>query len=167
MKVVLNADMSNLGRKGDVVEVAPGYARNYLLPTNRAIAASRGTLKQAESMQRSRAQQEEREKSEWQVLAQRISAAKLEVTAKAGAEGHLFGSVTTSDIGHLLSESLGEEVDRRKITLSEPIKSVGTHSYKVHLHSAVVAEGSIRVISEAVPESEAEPAEPAPDPEED
>lgn len=160
MKVVLNADMSNLGRKGDVVEVANGYARNYLLPTNRAIAASKGTLKQAESMQRSRAQQEEREKAEWKVLADRISGAKLEVTAKAGAEGHLFGSVTTSDIGHLLSEALGEEIDRRKITLAEPIKSVGTHSYKVHLHAAVVAEGTIQVASEAVPESEeAESAE--------
>lgn len=161
MKVVLNTDMSNLGRKGDVVEVAPGFARNYLLPTNRAITASRGTLKQAEILQRSRSQQEEREKTEWQELAGRISGAKLETTAKAGAEGHLFGSVTTSDIGHLLSQALGEEIDRRKITLADPIKSVGMHSYKVHLHSAVVAEGSIEVVPEGGPAEEPakEPAE--------
>ncbi|MGQ0678959.1 MAG: 50S ribosomal protein L9 [Actinomycetota bacterium] len=148
MKVVLNTDMSNLGRKGDVVEVAPGYARNYLLPTKRAFTASKGALKQAQTMQRSRAQQEEREKVAWKTLAGRIAGEKLQVGARAGAEGQLFGSVTTSDIAQLLSLALGEEIDRRKVTLAEPIKSVGTHSYKVHLHAAVVAEGSIEVAAE-------------------
>jgi large subunit ribosomal protein L9 len=149
MKVVLNTDMSNLGRKGDVVDVASGYARNYLLPTNRALAASKGALKHAETLQRSRAQQEERERLAWQALADRIGAARLETVARAGAEGHLFGSVTTSDIGHLLSEALGEEIDRRKITVAEPIKSVGVHTFKVHLHADVVAEGTIEVTAEA------------------
>lgn len=155
MKVVLNTDMSNLGRKGDVVEVAPGYARNYLLPTNRAITASKGSLKQALTLQRSRAQQEEREKESWKALASRISAAKLETLARAGAEGHLFGSVTTSEIGHLLSTALGEDIDRRKITVAEPIKSVGVHTYKVHLHADVVAEGAVEVKAEAEPEDQA------------
>ena len=152
MKVVLNTDMSNLGRKGDIVEVAPGYARNYLLPTNRAFTASKGGLKQAVTLQRSRAQQEEREKEVWKALASRISSAKLEAVAKAGAEGHLFGSVTTSDISHLLSSALDEEIDRRKITVAEPIKSVGVHTYKVHLHADVVGEGTIEVKAEAEPE---------------
>ena len=156
MKVVLNTDMSNLGRKGDVVEVAPGYACNYLLPTNRAITASKGSLKHAQTLQRSRAQQEEREKEAWKALASRIAAAPLETSAKAGVEGHLFGSVTTSDIGHLLSAALDEEVDRRKITVAEPIKSVGVHTYRVHLHADVVAEGTIEVKAEA----EAEGAKP-------
>jgi large subunit ribosomal protein L9 len=158
MKVVLNTDMSNLGRKGDVVEVAPGYARNYLLPTNRAITASKGALKQAQTLQRSRAQQEEREKEAWKALAARVAAAQLQTSAKAGAEGHLFGSVTTSDIGHLLSAALGEEIDRRKITVAEPIKSVGVHAYKVHLHAEVVAEGTIEVRAEAEPEGTKPPA---------
>ena len=152
MKVVLNTDMSNLGRKGDIVEVAPGYARNYLLPTNRAFTASKGALKQAVTLQRSRAQQEEREKEVWKALASRISAAKLETVAKAGAEGQLFGSVTTSDISHLLTSALDEEIDRRKITVAESIKSVGVHGYKVHLHAEVVAEGTIEVKAEEEPE---------------
>jgi large subunit ribosomal protein L9 len=161
MKVVLNNDMSNLGRKGDVVEVAPGYARNYLLPTNRAITASKGSLKQAQTLQRSRAQQEEREKVAWKELASQIAAIKLETSAKAGAEGHLFGSVTTSDIGHLLSAALGEEVDRRKITVAEPIKSVGVHTYRVHLHADVVGEGTIEVKAEAEPEdTKPQPSQP-------
>jgi large subunit ribosomal protein L9 len=149
MKVVLNADMSNLGRRGDVVDVAPGYARNYLLPTNRAFAASKGSLRHAETLQRSRAQQEEREKLAWQALAARIGETRLETVARAGAEGHLFGSVTTSDIGHRLSEALGEEIDRRKITVGEPIKSIGVHTFKVHLHAEIVAEGTIEVKPEA------------------
>jgi large subunit ribosomal protein L9 len=84
----------------------------------------------------------------WRQLAERIGAAQLETAERAGAEGHLFGSVTTSDIAHLLSQALGEEVDRRKITVGEPIKSVGVHTYKVHLHAEVVAEGTIEVKAE-------------------
>lgn len=156
MKVLLNADLSNLGRKGDVVEVAPGYARNYLLPTNRAIAVSRGTFKQAQILQRSRSQQEEREKTQWQTVASRVSAARLKVAARSGSEGQLFGSVTTSDIAELLSKELGEEIDRRKVTVGEPIKSVGVHGYKVHLHAAVVAQGTIEVVQEAEPEEAAQ-----------
>jgi len=148
MKVILNTDMNKLGRKGDVVDVAPGYARNYLLPTNRALMATKGSMKHAETLQRARAQQEEREKLAWQALAERIAGVKLETTARAGAEGHLFGSITTSDIGHLLSKALGEEIDRRKITVGEPIKSVGVHTYKVHLHADVIAEGTIEVTGE-------------------
>jgi large subunit ribosomal protein L9 len=151
MKVVLNADMGRLGHKGDIVEVAPGYARNYLLPTNRAILATKGSLKQAESMQRARALRDQRDKAAFTALATRIASSPLKVTAKAGAEGHLFGSVTTSDIAALLAMAIGEDVDRRKIGLSEPIKSVGTHDFTVHLHSDVVAAGQVEVVAEGTP----------------
>lgn len=152
MKVVLNTDVGRLGRKGDVVEVAGGYARNYLLPTNRAIVATRGAMKQAEAMKRSREQHEERERAAFAELASRIAASELKIAARAGAEGHLFGSVTNVDIAEALSKALGEEVDRRKIALSEPIKSIGTHGFRVHLHSAVVAEGSVEIVPEAAPD---------------
>lgn len=145
MKVVLTQDLGNLGRRGDVVEVANGYARNYLLPTNRAFQATKGALRQAEEMQRSRSRQEAREKSALSALAERIHAVKLTTAAKAGAEGQLFGSVTSSDIARLLSAAVGQEIDRRKIVLAEPIKSLGVHTYRVHLHAEVVAEGSVDV----------------------
>lgn len=145
MKVILSQDLSNLGHKGDVVEVKDGYARNYLLPTNRAFLASKGALKQAETMQRARAAQEAKDRAQWSALAGRISSARLVTKATAGAEGQLFGSVTTSDIAELLTAQLGEEIDRRKVILPEPIKSVGSHAYKVHLHADVVAEGTIDV----------------------
>jgi large subunit ribosomal protein L9 len=149
MKVVLNTDLGRLGRKGDVVEVAGGYARNYLLPTNRAIVATKGAMKQAEAMKRSREQHEERERAAFAELAGRITASELRIAARAGAEGHLFGSVTNVDIAEALSKALGEDVDRRKIALSEPIKSLGTHGFRVHLHSEVIAEGSVEIVAEA------------------
>ena len=151
MKVILNQDMSNLGRKGDVVEVKDGYARNFLLPTSRAFTATKGALKQAEAMQRARAAQEARDRAAWTALAGRINSARLTTKATAGAEGQLFGSVTTTDIAELLATQLGEEVDRRKVVLPEPIKSVGTHSFRVHLHADVVAEGSIEVQADGAP----------------
>jgi large subunit ribosomal protein L9 len=151
MKVILKQDMSNLGRKGDVVEVKDGYARNYLLPTSRAFSAGKGAVKQAEAMQRARAAQEAKDRAQWTALAGRISSVKLTTTATAGAEGQLFGSVTTSDIADMLAAHLGEEIDRRKVILPEHIKSVGAHSFKVHLHADVVAEGSIEVLADGAP----------------
>ncbi len=151
MKVILNQDMNNLGHKGDVVDVRDGYARNYLLPTSRAFSASKGALKQAEAMQRARAAQEAKDRAAWTALAGRISSAKLTTKATAGAEGQLFGSVTTSDIAEMLAAHLGEEIDRRKVILPEPIKSVGSHNFKVHLHADVVAEGSIDVQADGAP----------------
>ncbi|HEX2053699.1 MAG TPA: 50S ribosomal protein L9 [Actinomycetota bacterium] len=151
MKVILNQDMSNLGKKGDVVDVKDGYARNFLLPTSRAFTATKGALKQAEAMQRARSAQEARDRAAWTALANRISSARLSTKATAGAEGQLFGSVTTSDIAELLAAQLGEEVDRRKVMLPEPIKSVGTHTYRVHLHADIVAEGNIEVQADGAP----------------
>lgn len=150
MKVILTQDMSNLGHKGDVVEVKDGYARNYLLPQSRAFKASKGALKQAETMQKARAAQEAKDRAQWTALAGRIGGVRLVTKATAGAEGQLFGSVTTSDIAEMLTAQLGEEIDRRKVILPDPIKSVGSHVYKVHLHADVVAEGNIDVQADGV-----------------
>lgn len=162
MKVVLNADLGRLGRKGDVVEVAGGYARNYLLPRNLVLMASRGTLKQAETMQRSRVSQDRRDREAFEALAQRIASSPLKIVARAGAEGQLFGSVTTSDIAAELAGALGEEVDRRKITVPDAIKSLGSHDFSVHLHPQVTAAGTVEVVSDAPVEAPA--GEPAKEP---
>lgn len=157
MKVVLNADVRTLGRKGDVVEVAGGYARNFLLPRKLALVESKGTLKQAEHMQRSRVGQDRRERASFEALAQRIASSPVQIKARAGAEGQLFGSVTTSDIAAELAKVLGEEVDRRKITVSQPIKTLGTHDFSVHLHPEVTAAGNVDVVSDA-PEGQENPS---------
>jgi len=157
--------MGRLGRRGDVVEVAPGYARNFLLPKNLAIAASKGILKQAETMQKSRREQDMREQADFEAFATKVSATTLKVAARAGAAGTLFGSVTTSEIAEELGRALGVDLDRRKIVVAEPIKSLGTHQFKVHLHPKVVAQGTVEVVSDGVaPPAEEPPAAPeAPD----
>lgn len=151
MKVILNSDVGKLGHKGDVVEVRDGYARNWLLPRDLAFTATKGALRQAESMQRARAARAAKERAEWEALASRIASVKLSTKAKAGEEGQLFGSVTTSDIAEMLEAHLGEEIDRRKVTVEEPIKTVGTHSFQVHLHGDIVGQGSIDVLADGAP----------------
>lgn len=145
MKVILNADVDSVGRKGDVVEVAAGYARNFLLPRKLALTASKGALRQAEQMQRARKEREERERGAAEAIAEKIRSAPLRIEARAGEEGQLFGSITTSDIAEALSRQIGEEIDRRKITLAEPVRSTGVHEFSVDLHSDVAATGSLEV----------------------
>ncbi|MGH2704323.1 MAG: 50S ribosomal protein L9 [Actinomycetota bacterium] len=146
MKLVLSADVEGLGRKGDIVEVASGYARNFLLPKKLGLQATQGTIKQAETMRRAREEGENRDRRSAEDLAGRIARAKLVIAARAGEEGHLFGSVTTSDIADRLEESLGEEVDRRKIHVGEPVRSLGVHEFSVHLRPDVTALGSVEVV---------------------
>ena len=148
MKVVLNADIGTLGHKGDIVEVAPGYARNYLLPRNLALSASKGAVKQAETMRRSRIERERRERALADAMASRIVGAALRIPARAGEDGQLFGSVTNADIAEALTRALGEEIDRRKINLPAPIRSLGTHDYSVHISSDVTAAGTVEVIAQ-------------------
>lgn len=163
MKVILNADLEKVGRKGDVVTVADGFARNYLLPKNLAIVATRGAVKQAESMQRARIEQDKRDKAVFEEVAQKIAAMKLEVMARSGEEGQLFGSVTHADLADELGRALGQQIDKRKIS-SDPIKSLGVHEFKVHLHPEVTAIGSVQVVPDAAspplitPEEEPEQA---------
>jgi large subunit ribosomal protein L9 len=148
MKVILNTDVEKLGRRGDVVEVAAGYGRNFLLPRNLAITATKGAVKQAESMQRARSAIDRQQRQAAEALAARIAAAPLRIAAKAGEEGQLFGSVTTADIADELTKALGEEIDRRKIETASAIRTVGTHSFSVALHHEVVATGTVEVVAE-------------------
>ena len=148
MRVVLNSDMGRLGRKGDVVEVAGGYARNFLLPRKLAIAASKGSLRQAEIMLRSRAEGDRKAKESVEAVARTITSTPLRIAARAGAEGHLFGSVTTSELAAELGKLIGHEVDRRKVSVPEAIKSLGTHPFTVSLEHEVTAHGTVEVVSD-------------------
>ena len=149
MKVLLRSDISGVGKKGDVVEVAKGFARNYLFPTGSALLATGGVEAQAASMRRSRALRDAQDKEEAQTVAGVLNGATVTITARAGAEGRLFGSVTTTDIADALQAQTGAVVDRRKIQLPESIKSVGTHLVPVRLHPEVDVEVTVEVAADA------------------
>ncbi|MFN2389471.1 MAG: 50S ribosomal protein L9 [Actinomycetota bacterium] len=147
MKVILADDVEALGQKGDVVSVADGYARNYLLPKGLALAATRGALRQADMMQRARAEREERAKEAAAAKVARLGATPVYISARAGEEGRLFGSVTRSDIARAIKEQIGEEIDRHVIRLEDAIRTVGTHPVEVALHRDVNALVNVEVIA--------------------
>ncbi len=147
MKVILSGDVEKLGRKGDVVTVADGYARNFLVPKGLAMVASKGSLKQAELMQRARAEKDEREKQEAAAKVASLAATPVYISARAGEEGRLFGSVTNSDVARAIEDQLEEKIDRRDIRLDDPIRTLGTHQVEVNLHAEVNALVTVEVIS--------------------
>ena len=137
MKVILRSDVDNVGKKGDIVDVADGFARNYLIPKGKAIAATKGVQVQADAMRRSRDKKDQSDRESAEVVARTLVPTVIAITAKAGAEGKLFGSVTTADLTDAVLAQTGVELDRRRIHLDEPIRSVGTHEIPVKLHSDV------------------------------
>lgn len=147
MKIVLRTDVENLGNKGDLVEVAPGYARNYLVPKGLAIAATEGATRQAEAMRRSRQVRDSREKEGAEATARQLAAKRIEIKGRAGEGGRLFGSVTSTDIAEAVEAQTGVHLDRRKLHV-EPIKTLGTHEVPVRLHSEVEVPLTIEVVSE-------------------
>ena len=147
MRVLLRSDISGVGKKGDIVEVARGFAANYLFPTGRALVAKGGVEAQAASMRKSRALRDAQDKEAAQSVAAVLSAATITVTARAAAEGRLFGSVTVADLAEAVQAQTGAVLDRRQIRLAEPIKSVGTHVVPVALHTEVDAELTVEVVT--------------------
>lgn len=147
MKVILSSDVDKLGRKGDVVTVADGYARNFLVPKGLAMVASKGSLKQADLMQRARAEKDEREKQEAATKVASLGASPVYISARAGEEGRLFGSVTNSDVARAIEDQLEERIDRRDIRLDEAIRTLGTHQVEVNLHAEVNALVTVEVIA--------------------
>ena len=147
MKVILSDDVTNLGQKGDVVSVADGYARNFLVPKGLALVATKGSLRQAEQMQRAREEQERRDKQEAASRVAKLGASPVYIAARAGEEGRLFGSVTASDIARGIEDQLEESVDRHLVRLDEPIRSLGTYSVEVRLHAEVNALVTVEVIA--------------------
>lgn len=147
MKVILSDDVEKLGRKGDVVVVADGYARNFLVPKGLAMMATKGSLKQAELMQRARAEREERAKEEAAKKVAHLAASPVYISARAGEGGRLFGSVTNGDVSRAIADQLEENVDRRNVLLDEPIRSLGVHQVEVKLHEQVTALVTVEVIA--------------------
>lgn len=137
MKIVLRADVPKVGRKGDVCEVADGFARNYLVPKGLALRATQGAQAQAQAMRRARDLREARDKGAAQEIASRLAGAVVRITARAGPEGRLFGSVTAADVAEAVEAQHKVTLDRRGIRLDEPIKSVGVHTVPVRLHQDV------------------------------
>jgi len=148
MRVLLRDDVSGVGKKGDIVEVARGFARNYLFPTGRALVASGGIESQAAAMRRTRDLRDAKDRDAAQAVADVLGKATITVTARAGAEGRLFGSVTSTDLAEAIEAQTRAVVDRRKIHLDEPIKAVGTHIVPVRLHGDVTADVTVEVVPE-------------------
>jgi large subunit ribosomal protein L9 len=137
MKIILQKPVEKLGDPGDVVEVADGYARNYLIPRSLAIRAHRGADKQAETLRRSHLSRQSQQKVEFEALAAKLIASQVTISARAGEEGKLFGSVTAADIAEAIGMQAEIPVDRKDVHLDEPIRSLGAHEVRVHLFQDV------------------------------
>ena len=146
MKIVLRTDVEQLGKKGDLCDVAPGYARNYLVPRGLAMVASKGAEKQAAAMRRNREVRDSREREQAQGAAAKLVASPVQVPARAGEGGKLFGSVTSADIAAAIEAATGVAVDRRKIALDEPLKTVGPADVEVTLHTDVRITVTVEVV---------------------
>lgn len=145
MKVILLKDVKGQGKKGDIIEASDGYARNFLLPRKLAVEPTKTALNELKGQQDSKSYREQKEFDEASSLAKKISAVTVEVSAKAGESGKLFGAVTTSEIADKLKMVHHIVVDKKKIVLSEPIKTVGLFTMPVKLHPKVTAELKVSV----------------------
>lgn len=147
MEVILREDIEKLGHRGQVVKVAPGYARNFLLPKKLAVAATASNKKIVEQERDAYLRREAKAKNEAEELGRMLAGVTITITQRAGEEGHLFGSVTTKDIADAL-ERQNYTIDRRKIQLEDPIKNTGEYKVPVRLHREVTAELSVNVVAE-------------------
>jgi len=147
MRIVLRDDVYNLGKKGEIVDVADGYARNYLVPRGLALKASSGSQKQADAMKRNREARQRRDREGAQALAAQFEGRTITIKARAGGEGRLFGSVTANDIAEAVQKQTGADIDRRKLTLDEPLKELGGVDLQVRLHPDVVATIHVEVVA--------------------
>jgi large subunit ribosomal protein L9 len=146
MKIILKQEVAGLGEPGDIVEVRDGYGRNYLVPQGFAIVASRGAEKEAAMIRRGREVREIRDRSQAQSVAGELAALAVQLPARAGGEGRLFGSITAADIADAVRSAGGPNLDRRRIELGGPIKTLGTHRVSVRLHPEVTATVDVEVV---------------------
>jgi large subunit ribosomal protein L9 len=147
MQIILQEDVEKLGNRGEVVEVKTGYARNFLLPRKLAIEASPGNMKRLEKMRATFAKKEAVEKGDAQKLAELLGSVSLEVARKSGENDQLFGSVTSADVSEALAAK-GYTIDKRKIVLADPIKTIGDFDIPVKLHREITASVKLMVKKE-------------------
>jgi len=161
MKVILTEEVPSLGAPGRVVEVATGYARNYLLPRKLAVQATTGNVKQLEHHRRTIEARQKKLAQGAEAVGARISAVPITIAARAGEAGRLYGSITSADIAAELKRAFDMEVDKRKIEIPEPIKVLGEHTVKVQLHRDVQVSLPVVVVAEAAPSKPEERADEA------
>jgi large subunit ribosomal protein L9 len=147
MKLILTQEVTGLGAPGDVVEVKDGYGRNYLVPRGYAVAWTKGGEKQVAAIRNARAVREIRSLEEAQQIRATLESTTVTVPAKAGANGRLFGAVTTADVAEAVAKVGGPKVDRRKVELPQPIKSLGDYTVLVRLHAEVQAKVPVSVVA--------------------
>lgn len=148
MKVILQSSVKGLGEPGDVVKVADGYGRNYLIPQGLAIEATTANLKRIEETRQKAQRQAEQVLQQARADAAKVEGVELALPVKAGEEGRLFGSVTASDIAAALKKATGVNVDKRRMELKEPIKSLGEYDVPVKFHPQVAATIKVKVVAE-------------------
>lgn len=145
-KIILLQDVPELGDKGDIVDVAEGYARNYLVPRKLAMKATGGALRQAEALRRAREEAERRAKLDAEQLATELVGARVVVAARAGDEGKLYGSIGAADVAEAIRKFTGVEVDRQIVSVSTPIKEIGLHEVTLEPHADVQFQVTLDVI---------------------
>lgn len=146
MKLILTQPVNKLGKPGEIVQVADGYGRNYLIPRQLAIPATAGNLKQAEKLSAEHERHEQRLRTDAESLAARLRETPVTVTARAGENEKLYGSITASDIADAIQAQAEIEVDRRKVELDEPIRQLGEFTVPIRLHPEVTAEVQVKVV---------------------
>ena len=148
MRVVLRSDLDKVGKRGDIVDVADGYARNFLLPKGHAIVANAGVTAQANAMRRARDLKDARDREAAELVARKLVPMIIRIPARAGSgsQAKLFGSITSADVADAVAEQANVTLDRRRLRLDEPIKSLGTHEVPVKLHSEVEFRVTVEVV---------------------
>jgi large subunit ribosomal protein L9 len=147
IEVILRDDVKSLGKAGEMVRVKPGYARNYLLPQGLAYEATEGNKKRIAAETKARTSKQDAERTEAARAAAALGQVALTLAGKAGEEGKLFGSITTQDLAEALARQ-GHQIDKRRIELEHPIKTLGHHTVTVRLHPEVHAEVHVSVVAE-------------------
>ncbi len=147
MRIVLRTDIDKLGKRGDIIDVADGYGRNYLLPKGHAIRATNGVTDQANAMRRGRDLRDAKDRESAESIARTLVPLVIRIPARSGSGGRLFGSVTSADVVDAVADQAKITLDRRRLHLDEPIKSLGIHEVPVKLHADV----EFRVTVEVVP----------------
>jgi len=147
MRVVLRTDVAGVGKKGDILAVADGFARNFLVPKGRAIVATPGVQAQADAMRRSRDVKDARDRVGAEAVARKLVPLVIRIPAKAGREGRLFGSVTAADVAEAVAAQAHVDLDRRKMHIDEPIRTLGSHEVPVKLHTDVEFRLNVEVVA--------------------
>jgi large subunit ribosomal protein L9 len=147
MKVLLRSDIKGIGRRGDIVNVSSGHARNFLLPNDLAIVANAGTIAQAEVMRKSREQQIAADRESARLVAASLSTTVIKIAAKAGNEGRLFGSINAAEIAKAVFDQTGVTIDRKNIQVETPLRQLGEHSVSAEIFSDVVATLKLEIVA--------------------